>query len=106
MVVNNFNIFRATRGPTKADAKLFVDSNTMLPFTIMRKSFKHVSGRYLQVVETACSLKLAKLTQSNPLKVHELPDSRTAHKLFRMLTFERNDHAEIVTPLNNNVKRY
>lgn len=36
MVVNNFNILRTSLGPAKADAKLFVDSNTMLSFTNMR----------------------------------------------------------------------
>ena len=92
MIIGNFNIRCADLSPAKTNAKLLVDSNTMLPFTIMRQSFEHIARWYLQIIKTVCRLKLANLPQRNSLKIHESPDSYPASKLFRILTFERNDH--------------
>lgn len=49
MVVNDFYVLRARRGPAETDAVLIVDSNTVLTLSIPLQSLQPIAGRDLKV---------------------------------------------------------
>jgi len=61
MVIHNFDIFRTSLGPAKANPELLVDSDTVLTFAITMERFQHIAGRYFKIVQLTCSLELPNL---------------------------------------------
>src|SRR5690554_862867 len=106
MVINNFNIFRASLGPAEANPELFVDSNAVLTLAVTMQWFQHISGRYFQIIQLACSLELPNFPQGNSLEINEAPDAASACQFLGILTLERYDHGSMMTGRAINVKRY
>lgn len=106
MVINNFDIFRASLGPAEANPELPVDYNTVLTLAVTMQWLQHISGRYFKIIQLACSLELPNFPQGNSLKIDEAFDAASACQLLGVLTLERYDHDSIVTGCVNNVKRY
>ncbi len=75
MEINNFDIFRASLGPAEANPELFVDSNAVLVLAVTMQWLQHISGRYFQIIQLACSLELPNFPQGNSLEIDEAPDA-------------------------------
>tara|TARA_R110000822_G_C15324207_1_gene494014 strand:+ start:1396 stop:1713 length:318 start_codon:yes stop_codon:yes gene_type:complete len=105
MVINNFDVFRTSLGPTEANPELLVDSNAVLTLTVTIQWLQHISGRYFKIIQLACSLELPNFPQGNSLEIDEAPDTTAACQLLGILTLERYDHRQIMTPSVINVKR-
>ena len=105
MVINNFDIFRASLGPAEANPELPVDSNAVLTLAVTMQWLQHIAGRYLKIIQLACCLELPNFPQGNSLKIDEASDAASACQLLGILTLERYDHGSIVTHIVNNVKR-
>lgn len=56
MIIDNFNIFCAGRGPAEADAELIVHTNTVLPATRAVECFQAVARWNTQIVKPSCNL--------------------------------------------------
>ncbi|GAA5170528.1 hypothetical protein GCM10023342_04050 [Modicisalibacter zincidurans] len=106
MVINNFDVFRTSLGPSEANPELPVDSDAVLTLAITRQWLQHIPGRYSKIIQLACSLELPNFPQGNSLKVDEASDSASACQLLCILTLERYDHREMVTQSVIDVKRY
>ena len=78
MVINNFDIFRAGLGPAEATPELPVDSNAVLTLAVTMQWLQHISGRYFEIIQLACSLKLPNFPQGNSLKIDEASDAASA----------------------------
>lgn len=105
MVINNFDVFRASLGPTEANPELPVDSNAVLALAVTMQWLQHISGRYFKIIQLACSLELPNFPQGNSLKIDEAPDAASACQPLGILTLERYDHSGMVTHGVTNVKR-
>ncbi|GHC21443.1 hypothetical protein SAMN05443545_104337 [Aidingimonas halophila] len=106
MVINDFDILRASFRPPEAQSKLLVNPDAVLASAITTQSFQPIAGRYLKVLQLVCELKLKELPQRNPLKIHKAFDAPPADQLLGIPTLERDDHDLIVTHRVNNVKRH
>jgi hypothetical protein len=73
MVIDNFNIFRTCIRPTKTDTPLIIDTNAVLPRTIILECFKVIPGWHPQIIQSAGNLKLSKFTSGNLTNIHKLP---------------------------------
>ncbi len=104
MVINNFDIFRASLGPAEANPELPVDSDAVLTLTITMQWLQHISGWYFKIIQLACSLKLPNFPQGNSLKIDEAPDAASTCQLLGILTLERYDHRKMMTQGVTNVK--
>ena len=56
MVVNEFDVVRVTVVPSKADAPLIVDANTVLSGAITFELFEAVSGRRAEIIQGLCGI--------------------------------------------------
>jgi len=74
MIVYDFNIFCASLRPTKAYTPLIVDTNAILTCSVAFECFKAISGRYLQVIQSAGNFKLPQLPPSYRSNIHESSD--------------------------------
>ena len=81
MVVNDFDLTRIAVLPSKTNAPLIVDPDTVLPSTLSAKLLESVSGRDAQILEDLrgiddhqlaqhCVLELARIS-ANPLPLEE-----------------------------------
>ena len=89
MVINNFDVFRTSLGPSEANPELPVDSDAVLTLAITRQWLQHIPGRYSKIIQLACSLELPNFPQGNSLKVDEASDAAPVCQLFGILTLER-----------------
>ena len=106
MVINDFDIFRASFRPPEAQSKLLVNPDAVLASAITNQSFQPIAGRYFKILQLVCELKLAELPQRNPLKIHKAFNATPAGQFLGIPTLERDDHDSIVTQRVNDVKRY
>ena len=51
MLIRDFDIFGSVLRPHKANPKLIIDANTMLPFAFALQGFKPIAGAPLQTRE-------------------------------------------------------
>ncbi len=65
MIIGNFNIFRTVVRPPETDAVLFVDADTVLPFSIPAQGFESVAWRYSQLIKQCCGIQLIQLSGRN-----------------------------------------
>jgi len=105
MVINNFDIFRTSLGPTEANPELPVDSNAVLTLAITMQRLQHIAGRYFKIIQLTCSLELPNLPQGNALEIDKASNAATACQLLGILTLKRYDHGLMMTQRVNNVKR-
>ena len=68
MVVNDFNGFRASGRPEKAQAELVVDPDAVLRCAITSQGFQPVAWGDPQVVETASNLQLPEFAAGHSLE--------------------------------------
>ncbi len=59
MVVNYFNVKRRTISPNKANTKLIVYSNTMLPRSVTAQCLQPIARWHTQIIKNGCSLQLS-----------------------------------------------
>jgi len=64
MVINNFDIFRVSLGPSKANLELPVDSDAVLTLAITKQWLQHIPGRYFKIIQLACNLELPNFWKS------------------------------------------
>lgn len=89
MVINNFDVFRASSGPTEANPELLVNSNAVLTLAFTMQRFQQIPGRHFKIIQLACNLELPNFPQGNLLKVDGASDAEPICQLFSILTFER-----------------
>jgi len=92
MVVNNFNIFRSRRRPSKADAPLVVDADGVLTLPAAFEGFQPIPGRDAQVVEATGDLQLSQLSTRHAANAVESSDVITASQGLRIGASERSNH--------------
>ena len=92
MVINDFDIFRASSRPPEAQSKLLVNPDAVLALAITTQRFQPIAGRYFEILQLVCELKLTELSQRYPLKIHEALDATPAGQLLGIPTLERDDH--------------
>ena len=69
MVVNDLDLMRIAVLPSKADAPLIVDPNTVLPSTLSAKLLESVSGRDAQILEDLGGIDDHQLAQHGALEL-------------------------------------
>jgi len=74
MVINDFDIFRTSIRPPKAQSKLVVNPDAVLASAITAQCFQPIAGRHFKIFQLSRELKLTELSQCNPLKIHKPPD--------------------------------
>jgi hypothetical protein len=92
VVVHDLHIFDACSSPTEADAKLIVNSNTVLSSPITFECFETIARRHAQVLEVVSDLQLSQLAPSNSLDVDKSLDPLTVRKRLCVSVSERDDH--------------
>ena len=71
MIIADFNLFRSGFRPNKANAKLIIDSNGVLPRSIPSQRLQTIARRNAKVIERFGNLKLKKFAQRNALNLRE-----------------------------------
>jgi hypothetical protein len=94
VVINEFNIFCARINPTKAEAPLIIDPNTVLARSFSFQCFEAIARWHAQVIQSRSDLKLPELSPCNLLNVHEAPNSAASGERLRVKTAERSDHVK------------
>jgi hypothetical protein len=61
VIINYLDTLWAIRCPEKANTVFFVDTNTVLPFSVSRQRLKPVSGRNLQILQSFSGIELIQL---------------------------------------------
>ena len=75
MIINNFDIVRASIIPMKAYTPLIVDPYTVLTRSSAFKCLKTIAGWNLQIIELVGDFELSKLSSRNLGDVHEFFDT-------------------------------
>jgi len=94
MVINNLDIFCTCVRPTKAQPKLVVHTNTVLPVTVTLQQLEPVSRRYTEIVKSARDLQLTELASRHRFDVRKPLNPPTVRKGFRLGTPKRYDHTK------------
>ena len=89
MVVHNLDILRPFARPHKAHAKLIVNADAVLPGTITFQRFQPIAGRYTQIIQNACPIKLFKLAPCYRLDVFKLLDAMPVKQALGIFAFKR-----------------
>ncbi len=98
VIINDFNfmgivVFR----PNKANTKLIVNPNTILPLSVVFESFESVGRRDLQIIQLCRSIEHPRLAESHRLDVmRQLSRKRTIEDLLRFLALEALYHTLMV----------
>jgi hypothetical protein len=71
VVICDLDIFRARFRPSKADAPSIIDTNAVLADTVALEGLKAITGRYPQIIQTTCDLKLSQLPSRYRRDVYE-----------------------------------
>ncbi len=65
MIINDFNLVRAGRGPDQADAVLIVEPHAVLPLTVTSECFQMIAGRHAQLIKLRNRIELVEFTPRN-----------------------------------------
>jgi hypothetical protein len=83
VIVNNLNIFRVPISPNKADPKLVVHPDAMLPGSVTIQCFEHIARRRPQIFQAGGGVQVAEFPAPNPQQIRRkalwqpaLPDCR------------------------------
>jgi hypothetical protein len=93
VVINDFNVFGTRIRPTKAQAPLIIDTNTVLARFLSFQRFEAIAWRHSQIIQSRRNLNLSEFPSCNRLNVHEALNTVASSKRFRVRTSERYDHA-------------
>jgi hypothetical protein len=94
VVINEFDIFCARINPTKAEAPLIIDPNTVLAISFSLQRFEAIARRHAQVIQSRSDLKLPELSPCNLFNAREAPNSIASGECLRVNTAERSDHVK------------
>lgn len=83
--------------PTKAEAPLVVDANTVLPFTVAVESFQVVPGWGTRISQRGSSIKRLKAPTRGPFDGREAANELSGKESFRIAAAETADHTLIVS---------
>jgi len=102
MVVHDLNLVWALPCPSKADAELIVDANTVLPLSITAKRFKPLPGREAQFLQVNNGIELIQSTSGDLPQVFWAGPSSggavdTVEKIFRARMPEGLYHEYMIT---------
>jgi hypothetical protein len=97
MVIHNLDIFCACNRPPKADPKLLVHADAMLPDAVALKRFEPVARWDTEIFKTSRNLQLSKLAPRNRLYIHESWHAPAVCEGLRVGTSERYDHNTLLT---------
>jgi len=88
MIINDFDIFCESIRPTKADAPLIIDANTVLTGTIAFERLKMIAGWNSQILKAICDFELPEFSPGNLGNIHKFPYTLAFRKRFSVLAFE------------------
>ncbi len=106
MMIHDLNIVGIATSPSKTDAPLIVDSNTVLSYTITDEFLKSIRWRNSKIFCRACCIQHQELPQCNALNCAKPPGPEPLKNPLGFLAAEALDHHLIVTPCDTIVKRY
>jgi hypothetical protein len=92
VVVNDFDLFRASFAPGEADPELVVDTNAVLAMAVTPERLQAVAWRNAQIVETACGIKDGELAVSNAGDAPKPPDLLALEQSQGVTAAKRPDH--------------
>jgi len=92
MIVNNFNVKCIAASPNETKAPLIVDSDAMLPVTILVKSLQAIPWRRCKVSQLGSTIQLPELSLRHALDATETLTRLAPEKPFRFLASKRFDH--------------
>jgi hypothetical protein len=93
MIVRDLNVLGARAGPSKADTKLVVDADAVLPGTVSLQCLQPVAWRNPKVIESAGDFQLSELATGDGFDVHETPNPLAVRQRPGVFAPERFHHA-------------
>ena len=107
MVIDDLNLMRVARTPTKADPPLSVDADAVLPGSIALQLFQSVRRGYAQVIKRRRGVEHAQLPKGGTLHVGaQTPDRSALEKTLSVSILEALDHTLTITCRAINVHLY
>jgi hypothetical protein len=98
MVVNDFDLQRITRVPTKTESPLLVYANAVLTSSVALERLQLITRWYPQVTERRRGVEVLEFLSGTLLNLAIKPFHKlTAEYGFRPLVLERTNHGMIVT---------
>jgi hypothetical protein len=93
MIIDDFDVLYPVGGPTKADPKLVIDTDGVLPEPLTLQSFQPIARRAPEVFQHASSVYCFQLSSSDldDIRLKSLRDPAAKNRLSR-LVFKRSDH--------------
>jgi len=88
MIINDLHILGTRLGPSKADAPLSVDTNTVLTGSLALESLEAISRRHSQIADAGSDFELPQLSPSHDSDVHESLDADTFRERFSIRALE------------------
>jgi hypothetical protein len=102
VIINNFHILGTANIPVKADPKLIVDANAVLPISISMEALKMVAGWDSKIIQVLGSVECDQLSTGGPLQIcGKLSDNFVSKNAFCGAASKTPDH-----PINTNPSRY
>jgi hypothetical protein len=78
VVIDDLDVLGARGGPTKADAELVIDADTVLSLAVAGQGFQPVSGWYAQIFKPVRNLQLPEFAAGDRLMLTNRPTRRPA----------------------------
>jgi hypothetical protein len=92
VIVHDLDVFSPGIGPSKTEAQLVIDSDTVLSRTVAHKGLQVVARRYAEVFQPGSDLKLPKLASRHGSNVREPRNALPPCKSLGIGALERLDH--------------
>jgi hypothetical protein len=92
MIVNDLNIFSATRRPTEANPELVVDANAVLAVTVSAQCFQAIAWGHTKIIQAISLIQLLQFSPCDRLDVDESPNPVSIEQRLGVRTIERLDH--------------
>ena len=73
MIINDLDVIRIAILPTKADAPLIVDPNTVLASAIASEFLQPITWRHAEVLEELCGIDQPQLSEHTSLQLGRKP---------------------------------
>src|SRR5262245_42461229 len=93
VVIRNLHIVRAIPAPSKTDAPLLIDPNTVLSLAVSRQALEPVTWEHCQSLQRICGIQDAQPFFRLAGKGTPLADDMPLKELFRVTIMEALDHA-------------
>ena len=92
MVIDEFHVRRTLGGPPKAQTKLIVDADAVLPLPIALQRFEPVAGQRRQIMKDVRGVKAVELEPRGPLDARERFHALAGREVSRSLIAVADDH--------------